>query len=125
LLPASRSGTAGRPRWGTGRRPESTGLKHVPPARPASYGTTLAYGAATGSPAGSQDDRGDAASLPATESVPSPAAEPTQRVRKPWIAVIALTNLGLFLGYLGPISVVLPNQVQAIASSAHKVALLG
>ena len=85
----------------------------------------MAYGAATGSPADSHDDTGGAAGLPAAESVLSPAAEPTQRVRKPWIALIALANLGLFLGYLGPISVLLPNQVQAIAGSAHKVALLG
>ena len=39
--------------------------------------------------------------------------------------LIALANLGLYLAYLGPISVLLPNQVQAIAGPAHKVAVLG
>ncbi|HEV3067383.1 MAG TPA: MFS transporter [Streptosporangiaceae bacterium] len=52
-------------------------------------------------------------------------AEPEARVGGRWIALIALANLGLYLGYLGPISVLLPNQVQAIAGPAHKVAVLG
>ena len=52
-------------------------------------------------------------------------AEPTQRVGRRWIALIALANVGLYLAYLGPISVLLPNQVQAIAGPAHKVAVLG
>ena len=52
-------------------------------------------------------------------------AEPTRRVGTRWIAFIALANLGLYLGYFGPITVLLPNQVQAIAGSAHKVAVLG
>jgi MFS family permease len=47
------------------------------------------------------------------------------RVGRRWIALLALANLGLYLGYLGPISVLLPNQVQAIAGPAHKVAVLG
>ena len=51
--------------------------------------------------------------------------EPEERVGRRWIALIALANLGLYLGYLGPISVLLPNQVQAIAGPAHKVAVLG
>ena len=53
------------------------------------------------------------------------AAEPTRRVGRRWIALIALANLGLYLGYFGPIAVLLPNQVQAIAGPAHKVAVLG
>jgi MFS family permease len=52
-------------------------------------------------------------------------AEPTRRAGKRWIALIALANLGLYLGYFGPITVLLPNQVQAIAGPAHKVAVLG
>ena len=51
--------------------------------------------------------------------------EPVERVGRRWIALLALANLGLYLGYLGPISVLLPNQVQAIAGPAHKVAVLG
>jgi MFS family permease len=53
------------------------------------------------------------------------AAEPVRRVGKRWIAFIALANLGLYLGYFGPITVLLPNQVQAISGPAHKVAVLG
>jgi len=56
---------------------------------------------------------------------PGSPAEPQQRVGRRWIALIALANLGLYLAYLGPISVLLPNQVQDIAGSAHKVAVLG
>ena len=52
-------------------------------------------------------------------------AEPQQRVGRRWIALIALANLGLYLAYLGPIAVLLPDQVQEIAGSAHKVAVLG
>jgi MFS family permease len=51
--------------------------------------------------------------------------EPEERVGRRWIALIALANLGLYLAYLGPIAVLLPNQVQAIAGPAHKVAVLG
>lgn len=50
------------------------------------------------------------------------AAEPARRVGKRWIAFIALANLGL---YLGPLTVLLPNQVQAVAGPGHKVAVLG
>jgi MFS family permease len=52
-------------------------------------------------------------------------AEPSRKVGNRWIALIALANLGLLLGYLAPLGVLLPNQVQAIAGSAHKVAALG
>src|SRR5215831_7932595 len=52
-------------------------------------------------------------------------AEPARRVGKRWIALIALANLGLYLGYFGPITVLLPNQVQAIAGTAHKGTVLG
>jgi MFS family permease len=55
----------------------------------------------------------------------SPVAEPSRKVGKRWIALIAIANLGLLLGYLAPLGGLLPNQVQAIAGSAHKVAALG
>ncbi|MDX6390531.1 MAG: hypothetical protein QOJ73_1594 [Streptosporangiaceae bacterium] len=61
----------------------------------------------------------------AVSSPRSPTAEPTRRVGRRWVALIALANLGLYLGYIGPISVLLPNQVQAIAGSGSKVAALG
>src|SRR5215472_2738230 len=63
--------------------------------------------------------------VPTASSVDHLAAEPARRVGKRWIALIALANLGLYLGYFGPITVLLPNQVQAIAGPAHKVAVLG
>src|SRR5262249_27633575 len=63
--------------------------------------------------------------VPTASSVDALAAEPARRVGKRWIAFIALANLGLYLGYFGPITVLLPNQVQAIAGPAHKVAVLG
>ena len=64
-----------------------------------------------------------AAGAPPTAGGPWP--EPEERVGRRWIVLIALANLGLYLAYLGPISVLLPNQVQAIAGPAHKVAVLG
>jgi MFS family permease len=57
---------------------------------------------------------------------PDSSSRPTRRVSRGWITLIALANLGLFLGYFGPLQVLLPNQVQAIAGSAgDKVAMLG
>ncbi len=61
----------------------------------------------------------------AVSSPRSPTAEPTRRVGRRWVALIALANLGLYLGYIGPISVLLPNQVQGLAGSGGKVAALG
>jgi MFS family permease len=63
--------------------------------------------------------------VPAASRVVGPVAEPTRRVGKRWIALIALANLGLNLGYFAPLGVLLPNQVQAIAGSAGKVAAFG
>jgi len=63
--------------------------------------------------------------VPTASSADVLAAEPVRRVGRRWIAFIALANLGLYLGYFGPITVLLPNQVQAIAGPAHKVAVLG
>ncbi|HXP21078.1 MAG TPA: hypothetical protein VN840_15655 [Streptosporangiaceae bacterium] len=45
---------------------------------------------------------------PAPSASPGPAAEPSQRVGKGWIGFIALANLGLYPGYLGPV-VLLPS----------------
>jgi MFS family permease len=63
--------------------------------------------------------------VPTASSADVLTAEPVRRVGKRWIAFIALANLGLYLGYFGPITVLLPNQVQAIAGPANKVAVLG
>ena len=62
---------------------------------------------------------------PAASSVDSLTASRPGGSGRRWIALIALANLGLYLGYFGPLSVLLPNQVQAIAGSGHKVAVLG
>jgi MFS family permease len=50
-----------------------------------------------------------------------PLAEPVERVDGKWITLIALGNLALFMAYFGPLAVLLPNQVQAVAGQAHKV----
>jgi MFS family permease len=63
--------------------------------------------------------------VPAASPVLDPLAEPTRKVGMRWIVLIALANLGLYLGYYGPLEVLLPNQVQAIAGPVHKVAVLG
>jgi MFS family permease len=72
-----------------------------------------------------QQRAGALAGAPAGSSAGGPTNEPGERVGRRWISLIALANLGLYLAYLGPISVLLPNQVQAIAGAAHKVAVLG
>jgi len=51
--------------------------------------------------------------------------QPTRNVGQRWIALIALANLGLYLAYFGPLEVLLPDQVQAIAGPAGKIAALG
>ena len=51
--------------------------------------------------------------------------EPTRNVGRRWIAFIALANLGLSLGYFGPLEILLPDQVQAIAGPSGKIAALG
>ncbi len=51
--------------------------------------------------------------------------EPTRNVGKRWITLIALANLGLYLGYYGPVEILLPDQVQAIAGPAGKIAAFG
>lgn len=49
-----------------------------------------------------------------------PLTEPVSRVSGGWVAAIALANLGMFMAYVGPLGVLLPDQVQAIAG-AHRV----
>lgn len=45
-------------------------------------------------------------------------------VSRAWITALSLANLGLWLGYFGPLQVLLPNQVQNI-DNAHKATELG
>jgi len=57
--------------------------------------------------------------------VPGQPIEPSERVGSLWITLIALSNLGLFMAYFGVLGVLLPNQVQAVAGSAHKLITFG
>jgi MFS family permease len=58
------------------------------------------------------------AATPAAQD--DPLAEPVSRVSRGWIAAITLANLGLFMAYFGPLGVLLPNQIEAVAG-AHRV----
>jgi MFS family permease len=51
------------------------------------------------------------------------ASEPRARVGGGWIALLSLANLGLWVGYFGPLQVLLPNQVEDIAGSGKTTAL--
>jgi MFS family permease len=62
----------------------------------------------------------DASPAPLGQARRDPLAEPVSRVSSGWIAAITLANLGLFMVYFGPLGVLLPNQVQAVAG-AHRV----
>jgi MFS family permease len=57
--------------------------------------------------------------------IPEAADGPTERVRSGWVALISLASLGLYVGYYGPLQVLLPEQAQAIAGTVGKVATLG
>jgi MFS family permease len=52
-------------------------------------------------------------------------ADPVERVSRRWVAATSLANLGLFMAYFGPLGVLLPNQVEAIAGQDHKVIAFG
>ena len=51
------------------------------------------------------------AEAPTVSDVTHIAAEPTRRASGRWLALIGQANLGLYLGYIGTLSVLLPNQV--------------
>ncbi|WP_250573224.1 MFS transporter [Nonomuraea sediminis] len=53
----------------------------------------------------------------------SALAEPVRRVGPWWIATISLGNLALYLGYFGPLQVLLPEQVAAVAPTGKEGAL--
>jgi hypothetical protein len=62
-----------------------------------------------------------AAAEPALEPAVS---TPNTRVGRGWITLLSLANLGLYIGYFGPLQELLPNQVQSI-DPAHKTTSLG
>jgi MFS family permease len=47
----------------------------------------------------------------------------TERVGARWIALLSLANLGLWMGYFGPLQVLLPNQIEDIAPHDKETAL--
>ena len=51
------------------------------------------------------------------------SAEPTDRVGARWIGLLSLANLGLWMGYFGPLQVLLPNQVEDLAGADKTTAL--
>lgn len=53
----------------------------------------------------------------------SALAEPVRRVGPWWITTISLGNLALFIGYFGPLQVLLPEQVAAVAPAGKEGAL--
>jgi MFS family permease len=58
--------------------------------------------------------------------VSAPAAvgtTPVARVGRGWIGLLSLANLGLWMGYFGPLQVLLPNQAEDIAGDGKTTAL--
>jgi len=47
----------------------------------------------------------------------------TERVGARWISLLSLANLGLWMGYFGPLQVLLPNQIEDIAGHDKETAL--
>ena len=71
-----------------------------------------------GAPAG--EDAGPDRLGGAARARDEPLADPVSPVSRGWITAVTLANLGLFMAYFGPLGVLLPNQVQAVAG-AHRV----
>jgi MFS family permease len=69
----------------------------------------------------------DASAGPARAPAPpgpppcDPLAEPASRVSPGWVTAVTLANLGLFMAYFGPLSVLLPDQVQAVAGAQRVI----
>jgi MFS family permease len=89
-----------------------TSLPGAHPAGPAESSGTAGAGAGAGAAAGPGAAAADE------------GAEPALRVSRAWTAALSLANLGLWMGYFGPLQVLLPNQIQDI-DNAHKTTALG
>ena len=75
----------------------------------------------TAADASAGSDKDTALPSPGTrDDLADPLCEPTRRVTTSWIGAITLANLGLFMAYFGPLGVLLPNQIQALAGP-HRV----
>ena len=55
-------------------------------------------------------------------TAPAAAVQPT-RVGARWIGLLSLANLGLWMGYFGPLQVLLPNQAQDLGGIDKTTAL--
>ena len=51
-------------------------------------------------------------------------AEPVLRAGSGWITLLSVANLGLWMGYFGPLQVLLPNQAESIAGDSGKTTAL-
>ena len=58
-----------------------------------------------------------------TEPAHPGLSTPTIRVGNRWISLLSLANLGLYMGYFGPLQELLPNQVQDIDPARKTIAL--
>jgi MFS family permease len=56
-------------------------------------------------------------------NTPAASVEPARPVRAGWIGLLSLANLGLWMGYFGPLQVLLPNQIQEMAGADKTTAL--
>jgi MFS family permease len=61
---------------------------------------------------------------PAGPAGPAALAEPTVDVGRRWTTLLAVANLGLWMGYFGPLQVLLPDQIERL-DPVHKTATLG
>ena len=57
-------------------------------------------------------------------AAPAALAEPVRRVGAGWTTLVAVANLGLWMGYFGPLQVLLPEQAEAL-DPAGKTTFLG
>jgi MFS family permease len=60
---------------------------------------------------------------PGVAAAPAALAEPTERVRRGWIALLFSANLGVWMAFFTPIQILLPNQVAAIAPTDKETLL--
>jgi MFS family permease len=62
----------------------------------------------------------DAVAVDAQTALPAALAEPTVPVRKGWISLLFLANIGLWLGIYAPLQVLLPEQVASLHDHVSK-----
>ncbi|GAA1275416.1 MFS transporter [Sphaerisporangium rubeum] len=60
---------------------------------------------------------------PPPRELPEALAEPFKRVGARWVTLISLVNLALWMGYIGPLQVLLPRQIEAAAPVGKEAVL--